>query len=60
MKIMDEVTLNVYEVQYQDSWDGEVDFVKIIAEDDEHAIEKFGDRYPDALIMNLVCRGEVF
>lgn len=57
---MDEVTLNVYEVQYQDSWDGEVDFVKIIAEDDEHAIEKFGDRYPDALIMNLVCRGEVF
>ena len=53
---MEEVDLFIFDVYYETK-DG-VDYVRIRAEDEEHAEEKFRAFYPLETITEIECRGE--
>ena len=50
--------LQIFEVFY--NTDAGVDYSMIRAEDQEHAVEKFREFYPDEEIVEIECRGSAF
>lgn len=55
---MDQVELMIFEVFY--NTDAGVDYSMFRAEDEDHAVEKFREFYPDEEIITVECRGDAF